>query len=90
VDGSGKALHTEWSGKFDGRDYRVSGDPTSDARSYKMIDDRNLDMTMKKEGKVTATGHIAVAADGKSRTVTIGGLDANGKKFKSVAVYDKK
>jgi hypothetical protein len=35
------------------------------------------------------SGRIAVAADGKSRTVTISGTDANGKKFSGKAVYDK-
>ena len=42
-----------------------------------------------KDGKVGWTGQITVAADGKSRTVTINGTDANGKKFKGKAVYDK-
>jgi hypothetical protein len=35
------------------------------------------------------SGRIAVAADGKSRTVTISGTDASGKKFSGKAVYDK-
>jgi hypothetical protein len=30
-----------------------------------------------------------VAADGKSRTVTANGTDAQGKKYKNTAVYDK-
>jgi hypothetical protein len=42
-----------------------------------------------KEGKVFWSGQIAVAPDGKSRTVTIHGTDANGKKFHAKAVYDK-
>jgi hypothetical protein len=33
---------------------------------------------------------VAVAADGKSRTVTTSGKDAKGKKVKSTAFYDKK
>ena len=60
-----------------------------DTRAYKRVDDKTLDMTLKKGGKVTVTGKIVVAADGKSRTVTTNGTDAQGKKFKSVAVYDK-
>ncbi len=35
-------------------------------------------MTVKKDGKVTATGRIVVSADGKSRTVTTSGTDAEG------------
>jgi hypothetical protein len=89
TDADGKAAHNEWTGKFDGKDYAVTGDPSSDMRSYKKIDDRTLDLTVKKGGKVTATGKIVVAADGKSRTVTTSGTDAKDKKFKNVAVYDK-
>jgi hypothetical protein len=46
-------------------------------------------MTVKKGGKVTVTGRIAVSADGKSRTVTTSGIDSKGTKVTSVAVYDK-
>ena len=89
TDDKGKPTHNEWTGKFDGKDYPVTGDPTSDMRSYKKIDDRTMDFTIKKDGKVTITGRIVVAADGKSRTVTTSGTDAKGKKFKNVTVYDK-
>ena len=98
IDANGKTAHNEWTGKFDGKDYPVTGDPNSDARSYKKIDDRTLDFTIKKGGKVTITGRIVkvtitgrivVSADGKSRTVTTSGTDAKGKTFKNTAVYDK-
>jgi hypothetical protein len=89
VDGEGKPTHNEWTGKFDGKDYPVIGDPASDARSYKKIDDRTLGLTVKKGGKVTATGRVVVAADGKSRTLTTSGTDPKGKKVTSAAVYDK-
>lgn len=89
IDAKAKPTHNEWTGKFDGKDYAVTGDPTSDMRSYKKIDDRTLELTVKKGGKIMATGRIAVSADGKSRTVTTSGTDAKGKKFKNTAVYDK-
>jgi len=89
TDSEGKPAHNEWTGKFDGKDYPVTGDPTSDARSYKRVNDRTLTLTLKKGGKTTASGRISVAADGKSRTVTTSGTDSKGKKFKGTAVYDK-
>jgi hypothetical protein len=89
TDKDGKPTHTEWTGKFDGQDYPVTGDPTSDTRSYKRITDHTLSFTAKKGGKVTTTGRIVVAVDGKSRTVTTSGTDAMGKKVTSMAVYDK-
>ena len=89
IDGSGKPVHVEWSGKFDGKDYPVIGDPNSDARSYTKVNERTLTTANKKNGKVTVTGQIVVSADGKSRTLTLNGTTPKGRKFKNVAVYDK-
>ena len=89
IDLDGKPVHTEWTGKFDGKDYPVTGDATSDARSYKQIDDHTLTFAGKQGGKVTISGRIVVSADGKSRTVTNTVTDAAGKKVKGTAVYDK-
>jgi len=89
VDGQGKPTHNEWTGKFDGKDYPVTGDPNSDARAIKQVDDRTVDITVKKGGKVSMTGHAVISADGKTRTLTISGTDAAGKKIESTAVYDK-
>lgn len=89
TDRDGKPTHNEWTGKFDGKDYAVTGDATSDMRSYKMVDKNTLELTIKSGGKVTLTGRIVASADGKTRTVTTMGTDAEGKKFENVAVYDK-
>jgi len=89
IDSDGKPVHSEWTGSFDGKDYPVTADPTSDARSYKKAGDRTLELTVKKGGKVITTGRIVVAADGKSRTVTTSGTNPKGAKVNSTAVYDK-
>ena len=89
VDGDGKPLHSEWTGKYDGKDYPVTGDATSDMRSYKKINNHTVAFTGKKGSKVVISGRVVVAADGKSRTVTQTGTDSKGKKFSSTAVYDK-
>ena len=88
-DKDGKAAHNEWTGKFDGKDYPVTGDPNSDMRSYTKVDDHTMTLVSKRGGKVTATGKIVVAADGKSRTVTTSGTDASSKEMKATGVYDK-
>jgi len=90
TDKAGKATHNEWTGKFDGKDYPVTGDAMSDARSYKMVDANTLEITVKKGKKVAATGKIVASPDGKTRTVTLNGTNAEGKKFSSMAVFDKK
>ena len=89
TDSDGKPTHNMWTGKFDGKDYPVTGDPASDMRSYTKVNDRTLRLVLKKGGKVTTTGRIVLSADGKSRTVTITGTDPKGKKVASTAVYDK-
>jgi hypothetical protein len=89
VDGAGNPTHNEWTGKFDGKFYPVTNDPTSDMRSYKKINSRTLALTGQKGGKVTLRGRIAVSADGLTRTVTTTGKDAKGKRFSNRAVYDK-
>jgi len=89
TDSEGKPIHNEWIGKFDGKDYSVIGDPNSDERSYTKIDDRTLGFNFKKDGKLTAGGRIEVSTDGKTRTVTMRGINSKGKKVMSIAVYDK-
>jgi hypothetical protein len=92
IDGTnakGKPSHDEWTGMFDGKDYPVTGDPESDMRSYSKVDDHTLNFWIKKGGKVTASGKIVVAPDGKSRTVTAMGRNAKGKMVRTTTVYDK-
>jgi hypothetical protein len=89
VGTQGKPTHSEWTGKFDGKDYPVTGDPTSDSRSLKQIDPRTLELTSKKGGKVTISGRIVLSADGKSRTLTASATDAMGMKIEGVSFYDK-
>jgi hypothetical protein len=89
TDGTGKPTHSEWTGKYDGKDYPVTGDPSTDRRSYKKVNDHTLAFTNKKGDKVTISGRGVVSAGGKTRTVTINGTDSDGKKFTSTAVYDK-
>ena len=88
-DGDGKPARNEWTGKYDGKDYPVTGDPSVDTRSYKKVNDHTLVITNKKGDKVTTTVRAVVSADGKTRTVTLTGTDSKGKKLTGTAVYDK-
>ena len=89
VDAKGVATHSEWTGKFDGHDYAVTGDPTSDMRSYTRINKNTINFAIMNAGKVNMSGHIAIASDGKTRTVTSTSTDDTGKKLTSTAVFDK-
>src|SRR5262245_44801827 len=87
VDKDGKAVHDEWVGKFDGKDYPVKGDTFSDARAYSRADVHAWHLTFKRGSKVVGTGTMVDSADGKTRTPSTrshGTLS-----FDNVAVYDR-
>ena len=84
LEGDGTPIHSEWKGKFDGKDYAITGDPDANKRSYKKMNDRTLYMTAKKGAEVIVQGLIVVSADGKSQDVTLTTPDA------VMSVYNEK
>src|SRR5207247_8355698 len=89
VDKDGKPTHGVWIGQADGKTYKMKGDLPWDAAAYKVVNDHTYGITTMKGGKLRTAGTSTVSADGKTRTVTANGTDADGKKFKSKAVFDK-
>src|SRR5262249_32132298 len=89
VEADGKTTHFEWTAKFDGKDYPVKGDPGRDAVSVKKVDGYTLHISNKKAGNVTTTIPAVYAKDGKSRTETVTGTDAQGKKIENVTQWTK-
>jgi hypothetical protein len=102
IEGDRTPIHSEWKGKFDGKDYAITGDPDANMCSYQKINDRTLSMTTKKGAEVVLQGLIIVAVDGKSQDVFLTSPDAvmsvynakarekgNEKGFRNKAVYDK-
>lgn len=89
TDGDGNAIHSEWTGKFDGKSYALTGDSTADMRSYRVVNRRTLSLRNIKAGKVVTTATIVVSRNGKTRTVTASAKNAKGKWVTSTAVYDK-
>ena len=68
VAAKGETQHYESSGKLDGKDNPVKGNnPDGDTMAFSKIDARTYEAVTKKGGKTTLTGHIVVAADGKTR-----------------------
>ncbi len=52
--------------KADGADQKVTGDPYSDTIAVKVIDDRNLEVVSKKNGKERRTEKDSLSEDGKT------------------------
>ncbi len=90
ADAQGKATHTETQTMFDGTSSMIAG--ASDAnttRVYKRIDGRTYEYVQSVAGQVTTTVRTVVAADGKTRTITTAGKDAQGRTIHNVALYDR-
>jgi len=90
VEADGKTTHFEWTAKFDGKDYPVTGDPGRDAVSVKKVDDYTLEITNKKAGKTLSVLRAVYAKDGKTRTETTTGVNAQGQKINNVTAWDKR
>ena len=90
VNADGSRTLWEWTAKFDGKDYPVKGDADRDTVSLKKIDDNTIEVTNKKDGKVTNTMKIVVAKDGKSRTNEASFTNAKGVKVHNTMFFDRK
>jgi len=89
VDGAGKPTHIQFEAKFDGKDYPGTGLPAGDHVSVKRINANTVQVTMKKGDKPVMTVTSVVSKDGKTRTSTFRGKDAEGHVIHNVVVYDK-
>lgn len=89
TDANGKSTTTSFTAKTDGTDAPATGNPYGDTISIKHPTPSTLIATIKKDGKVTMVVHVKVSADGKSRTSTYSGKNAEGKEVKDVVWYDK-
>jgi hypothetical protein len=89
VDAEGKTTSFEYTAKYDGKDYPVTGSDLYDTITMKEINDRTVEATLKKAGKVVSKALRVVSDDGKVIVVTISGTNANGRKMHNFTVYDK-
>ena len=89
VDAQGQKTIIEYTADYDGKDYPVTGDPGRDTVAMKRIDAYTLEVTNKKAGKIANTGKEVLSKDGKVRTITTHGTDAQGRPFTNVSVYEK-
>jgi hypothetical protein len=90
TDSAGKPTMTTYTANYDGKDYPVTGNPDWDMVSLKRINANTVEFTRKRAGKVVQTATSVVSKDGKTRTITSTGVNAQGQKIHNVGVYDKK
>ena len=89
LDAEGKPVDFEFSPRFDGKDYRVTGLPEADTIVLKRINANTIETVTKKAGKPVMTTRSVVSKDGKTRTSTPKGTNAKGESVNNAIVYDK-
>ena len=89
TNADGSALQVQYDAKFDGKDYPVTGLAYADTVSVKRIGADTIESTLKKGGQVMMTVTSKVSQDGKTRTSTFKGKDADGHDVLNVVVSDK-
>ena len=89
TNADGTPTHVEYSAKFDGKDYPITG-TYADTVSVKRIDANTIESTLrKKDGKLMLIVTATVSTDGKTRTSTFKGADGRGHDINNIVVYDK-
>jgi hypothetical protein len=96
VDDKGQATRVSYTSKFDGKDSpekaTIGGKPNpnnADAIAWKKIDDYTYESTAKLKGQVVTTTRYTISRDGKTRTNSVTGKDAQGQSVNNTAVYEK-
>ena len=89
IDAAGNPTHVEYTAKYDGKDYPITGVPNADTVAVKRIDVSTVQSTIKKADQVVMTVTSVLSKDGKTRTSTFNGKDAQGADVNNVVVYDK-
>jgi hypothetical protein len=95
VDYMGRAVRSEYTATFDGTEHPTKGTidgkpaPNQNAISWKKIDDLTYEAHNILKGQVLTTQRIVIAADGKSRTTTITGRDAQGRTVNNVLFFER-
>ena len=89
LNAEGKPTHFEYSVKYDGKDYSVTGTPAADAVSVKKIDASTIETNRKKNGVVVTTNTTVISKDGKTRTNVFQGKNAKGEPRTWTVIFDK-
>ena len=89
VEANGRTLHSEWSGKLDGKDYPVTGNPAEDTIARKRTGINSYVYVSKKGGKIISSGQVVVSKDGKAAVNTNKQKNARGQELTSVGVLEK-
>ena len=95
VNVRGQATHNEYTAMFDGKDYPWKGtidgnpNPNQDAIAIRKIDTYTYEATNKLRGQVLTVARWVISRDGRTRTLTVAGKNAQGQTVSATYVYEK-
>jgi ABC-type transport system substrate-binding protein len=78
IDADGNKTSFEYTAKYDGKDYPVSGSELFDAIALTRFNDQTVEIALKKSVKVVTTARRFVPKDGKTMKFTISGTNGQG------------
>ena len=87
--GNGLIDRTEYSAKFDGKDYPISNS-SLDFVSLKRVAPRKMERLGKRRAtgdKIVETSTREVSADGRTLTITSNGIDSSGREYRTLQIY---
>jgi hypothetical protein len=91
IDAQGQATKTVFIHIYDGKPHPTTGVAGGlyDASAYTRIDANTVNFVRSKDGKAVQTGWARLSGDGKTYTVTTGGMGPNGQAMSTVGVFEK-
>jgi hypothetical protein len=90
IDAEGKMTLVQYTAKYDGRDYAITGSSGGNLISLRRIDKFTTQSTQKRDGKAVIVATRTVSKDGKTLTVLTKGTTAKGEVIDSVMVFDRR
>jgi len=89
VAADGTAINRNSRFKMDGKEYPYESPQGKATIRGNMSGERQSTATVKLDGGNSFTQHSVISADGKTRTITTNGKNAQGQAMKNLVVYDR-
>src|SRR5580698_9112971 len=89
IDSEGRPTMVQYTARYDGKDYAITGSAGGALISLARIDRYTTRSTEKRDGKAVIVSTRTVSQDGKRLTVTTKGTTAQGEVIDSVMVFER-
>lgn len=89
IDAGGKPTLVQYTAKYDGRDYAITGSSGGNLISLTRVDSLTSRSTQKRDGKPVIIATRTVSKDGKTLTVLTKGTTVQGEVIDALMVFDR-